>query len=177
MFTIFSRHTLSQSSFFLSFALKPLFVQVQVLDSLNNLFDNFTSASTRLEWHADRRHLLGLESPAHALRSLQLSVDAARTLVLLSNRETAASHRVHYAELATRGVRGEATLTGRLTGADAAASDRLAASLRVHLVDDVKVTGRPRLVTSRAKASSILSGATSGNIKFFISSKISIQKY
>ncbi len=117
-------------------------MQVQVLDSLNNPFDNFTSAATSLEWHADHAHLLGLQAPAPALRSLQLRVDAARRAVLLSSAATAASHRVHYAELATRGVRGEAQLTARLTGPhSAAASGQLAASLRVRLVADVKVTG------------------------------------
>lgn len=122
------------------FIFKPLFVQVQVRDSFNNLFDNFTSASTYIQWKTDSS-MLGIKSP-NALDSLELSVDDALNGVQLMNKDTLNSRRVYYQVFSTKSLKGDTKLNARLQNRAGKGADdsHLTTELSIHFVSDVKVT-------------------------------------
>lgn len=115
-------------------------MQVQVRDSFNNLFDNFTSDSTNIQWKTDSS-MLALKSP-NALNSLELSVDESLHGVQLMNKDTLNSRRVYYQVFNTKSLKGDAKLNARLQSrAERGADDsHLTTDLKIHFVSDVKVT-------------------------------------
>lgn len=119
---------------------RPLFVQVQVRDSFNNLFDNFTSDSTYIQWKTDS-NMLGLKSHS-ALDSMELSVDESLHGVQLMNKETLNSRRVYYQAFSTKSVKGDTKLSARLQNPARKGThdNQLSTVLSVHFVSDVKVT-------------------------------------
>ena len=62
---------------------RPLYVQLLVRDSLNNLFDNFTSH--QIEWQIEKKNLLDLPRTNAKIRTLQLANYGENSLAILSN--------------------------------------------------------------------------------------------
>jgi len=110
---------------------RPLLVEVKVKDVMGNLFDNFTSAKTGLEWNLENKKLL--EKSKTDLSWLEMSVDEIEKGIVLSRgAEATESQKVYYQVFETKAKFGDAKLSVRM--------NKLTSELNVQFVDDVRVS-------------------------------------
>ena len=117
---------------------RDFFVQVNVRDSMDNLFDNFTAA--QLEWMVGNKKVLE-KSSKNDLSSVELSVDEVEGGVQLSLADSFNSNKVYYQTFHTKAKTGETKLSVKLK----AGQQQLAAEMNVQLVEDVRI--RPDTLT------------------------------
>ena len=131
---------------------RTLFIQVQVRDSLDNLFDNFTSTSTNLEWKVQDKKLL--DKSTSDLSFLEMSIDEEAHGVQLLVKDTIISQKVYYQIFNTKSRDGETKVTARLQANDLE-KKFLSSDLTVHFVSDVKI--KPEKLTIFNHPSNVVS--------------------
>lgn len=122
---------------------RPLFVQVQVRDAFLNLFDNFTSKTTVLDWNVENKKMI--DKSTNDLNSLELSIDEAANGLELMTKEKMNSQRVYFQEFITnskvigKSKTGSSKITARLK-VNEAYNNYLTTDLIVNFVSDVRIS-------------------------------------
>ncbi len=135
---------------------RPLFVEVKVRDVVGNVFDNFTSVGTKLEWSVANKKVV--EKSAVGLDWLEMGFDEAGKGVWLSrSAEVADSQKVYFQAFETKGKFGEGKVGVRLSG--------LASELNVQFVEDVRVS--PETLTVFNHPSNVVSLSLSNGSGYY----------
>jgi nuclear pore complex protein Nup210 len=122
---------------------RPLYIQLLVRDSLNNIFDNFTSLS--LEWNCDGKKLIERSTKFPKIRSLEIAnspEDSSQLILPAENDEILNTNRLFYQIFDTKAKYGDTKLKAIL---HLNKHTTLNSLINIKLVSDVKI--QPEILT------------------------------